>query len=109
MKLTTWICLPAILPFVYCLPNVVKKAENATTPVSQTTCNGRKYTYDALAGYGFIQSDFRDKFGDTLGGASSLAFEASSWKKTGEGLYEGVIFVLPDRGWYVLLTRQFLF
>jgi hypothetical protein len=99
MKTTNWICLSAILPFVYALPGLAKRSENATAPVSQTTCNGRKYTYEALAGYGSLQSDFRDKLGDTLGGASSLAFEPSSWKKTGQGKYEGVIFVLPDRGW----------
>jgi len=99
MKATNWICLSTILPFAYSLPGLAKKSGNATAPVSQTTCNGRKYTYDALAGYGFLPSDSRDKFGDTLGGVSSLALEASSWKKTREGVYEGVIFVLPDRGW----------
>jgi hypothetical protein len=97
MKLPIWICIPFILPFVSSLPNPAKDSENPK-PVNQTTCNGQTYSYDGLAGYGFIPSNFRDKIGDTLGGLSSLAFD--SWKKTGEGAYEGVIWVLPDRGWY---------
>jgi len=36
--------------------------------VNQTTCNGKTYTYEELAGYGFVPGDARDEFGDTLGG-----------------------------------------
>jgi hypothetical protein len=69
--------------------------------VNQTTCNGKTYTYEELAGYGFVKSDFRDKYGDTLGGiGSSLAIVEGSWKKTKNG-YTGVVYGLPDRGWYV--------
>lgn len=67
--------------------------------VSQTTCNGQTYTYNELAGYGFVPSDAYDKFGDTSGGiGSSLAFDRSLWKKNGTG-YSGVVWALPDRGW----------
>lgn len=94
--LTNWISIPFILPFVYCLPNP-SKVERSTSSVNQTTCNDRSYSYDGLAGYGFIPSDFRDKTGDTLGGPSSAVFD--SWEKLDDGSYEGVIYTLPDRGW----------
>ncbi|GAM83134.1 hypothetical protein ANO11243_011200 [Dothideomycetidae sp. 11243] len=68
--------------------------------VNQTTCNGAQYTYQQLAGYGFVASDARDKFGDTIGGhGSAIAIEHGSWSKTGNGSYTGVLWTLPDRGW----------
>lgn len=98
MKLTTWISVSYILPLVSCLPKSANRSESAT-PVNRTTCDGRTYSYDELAGYGFVPSDFRDETGDTSGGPSSVAFDASSWKKTRDGTYEGLIWGLPDRGW----------
>jgi hypothetical protein len=74
--------------------------------VNQTNCDNKKYVYRALAGYGFLPADFRDKFGDTLGGiGSSIALDRKAWKKTKSGSYEGVIWTLPDRGWYVQAPR----
>lgn len=68
--------------------------------VNQTTCDGRQYTYQKLAGYGFVPSDARDKFGDTIGGiGSSAAIERKSWKKNKQGSYTGTLWALPDRGW----------
>ena len=68
--------------------------------VNQTTCNGQTYTYQQLAGYGFIPSDARDKFGDTIGGiGSSLALDRNTWKKTNGSSYTGTLWTLPDRGW----------
>lgn len=98
MKLTSWICIAPVLRVVSCLPNPAGGGESST-PVNRTSCNGRGYAYEELVGYGFIESDLRDKTGDTVGGPSALAFEPSSWTKTGEGSYEGRIWVLPDRGW----------
>lgn len=43
------------------------------TPVNSTTCNGKSYSYNELAGYGVIPSDARDKFGDTIGGIGSAS------------------------------------
>ncbi|KAL7272431.1 hypothetical protein RUND412_004763 [Rhizina undulata] len=68
------------------------------TFVNQTTCNGKTFTYQELAGYGAIPSDFRDKFGDTVSAGSSVALERKSWKKNGTS-YEGTLWMLPDRGW----------
>ena len=81
--------------------------------VSQTECNGKTYTYEGLAGYGFVPSNFRDKFGDTVSLGSSIALEKDSWKKKDrkknygkETYYTGTLWMLPDRGWLVspLLT-----
>ena len=44
--------------------------------VNNTTCNGKSYSYNELAGYGLIPGDSRDKFGDTIGGIGS----ASKWR-----------------------------
>ncbi|KAF2803793.1 uncharacterized protein BDZ99DRAFT_426605 [Mytilinidion resinicola] len=88
-------------------------AERADAPVvAQTTCNGKKYTYKELAGYGFLPSDSRDKTGDTIGGiGSSIALDLSSWKKIngshGKGdTYEGILYALPDRGWNTVGTQN---
>ena len=71
--------------------------------VNQTTCDGRTFTYERLAGYGFVSSNARDKFGDTLGGyGSSIAIDRKTWKKTSVG-YTGILWTLPDRGWYCSL------
>jgi hypothetical protein len=71
-----------------------------TTFVSQTTCNGKIYTYEELAGYGFVPNDARDQFGDTMGGfGSAIAMDRSRWRKNNDGSYAGEIYTLPDRGW----------
>ena len=78
--------------------------QRASPVVNQTTCDGKQFTYQYLAGYGFIPSNARDKYGDTIGGiGSSIALDRSSWKKkskSGKDYYTGVLYVLPDRGWY---------
>ncbi|KAL6720817.1 hypothetical protein ACLMJK_002742 [Lecanora helva] len=68
--------------------------------VNQTTCDGRSFTYQQLAGYGFVASNARDKYGDTLGGyGSAIALDRKAWKKTGHNTYSGLLYALPDRGW----------
>jgi hypothetical protein len=72
----------------------------ADSGVNTTTCNGHIYVYQALAGYGFTPSDERDKFGDTAGGiGSSAAIDQRSWKVDKNGVYTGILYALPDRGW----------
>jgi hypothetical protein len=76
-----------------------------TTGVNSTTCNGIRYVYDELAGYGFVPSNARDKFGDTLGGlGSSLHLDKHKWKQHRNGSYSGELWLLPDRGWSVLTS-----
>lgn len=79
------------------------------TPVNVTTCNGKIYTYSALAGYGKLASDARDKFGDTIGGiGSAIALDKKSWKsKNGKTeAYQGIMYGLPDRGWNTQGTQN---
>ncbi|KAI1419116.1 esterase-like activity of phytase-domain-containing protein [Xylaria sp. FL1777] len=74
--------------------------ETRIAGVNSTTCNGKNYVYDELAGYGFVPSNAVDKFGDTLGGlGSSLHLDKSAWKKHCNGTYSGILWSLPDRGW----------
>lgn len=68
--------------------------------VTETVCDGDKYVYERLAGYGFAPSDDRDKYGDTLSFGSSIAIERKSWKFK-DGVYKGILWGLPDRGWYI--------
>lgn len=80
-------------------------------PVNVTTCNGKKYVYQELAGYGKLPADFRDKYGDTLGGiGSAIALDKKSYKfkkhDGKKGSYEGTIYGLPDRGWNTQGTQN---
>jgi hypothetical protein len=85
--------------FIRALTLLGASAIAAAASVNQTTCNGKTYLYEELAGYGSVPSDFRDKFGDTLSMGSSLALDRSKWKKNGDGTYSGIVWGLPDRGW----------
>jgi hypothetical protein len=78
-----------------------RDASNSTAgAVNTTTCNGKEYVYEELAGYGLVVSDAVDKFGDNLGGlGSSIHIERSSWTKRCNGTYTGKLWALPDRGW----------
>lgn len=59
----------------------------------------RKATLTSRVLLSYIASDARDQYGDTIGGiGSSIAFDASSWKKKGAS-YTGTLYALPDRGW----------
>ena len=87
-------------------PNIDGSAETSEQAVNQTNCNGKKYTYEHLAGYGFVPSAAKDKYGDTLGGfGSSTALDIKSWKKAKDGSYTGILYGLPDRGWYITPFR----
>ncbi|KAK6196757.1 hypothetical protein LQW54_011213 [Pestalotiopsis sp. IQ-011] len=76
--------------------------------VNSTTCNGKTYVYQELAGYGFVASDARDKYGDTLGGlGSAIHIDQTSWRRTCNGTYTGTLWSLPDRGWNTEGTLNF--
>lgn len=66
--------------------------------VNTTTCNGKRYIYDGLSGYGFVPGSARDKYGDTISIGSSIAIESWERSKCGSS-YEGTLYALPDRGW----------
>ncbi|KAL4926909.1 esterase-like/phytase family protein [Aspergillus undulatus] len=76
--------------------------------VNKTTCGDATYAYTGLEGYGFVESNARDKYGDTLAGlGSSAALEKGSWRKTDNSLYSGIFYLLPDRGWNTNGTLNF--
>jgi hypothetical protein len=89
---------------------IAKPTPSSTpTPVNVTKCNGKTYTYIALAGYGKLASDARDKFGDTIGGiGSAIALDKKSWKskKGKKEAYTGIVYGLPDRGWNTQGTQN---
>ena len=94
-------CLIALLAVRFCSAAPRSHRHQASPVVNQTTCDGKKFTYEALAGYGLIPSNARDKYGDTIGGiGSSIALDRASWKKSTSGSYTGILWALPDRGWY---------
>lgn len=93
------------LPLGQALANPVVARADAT-PANVTTCNGKKYVYEELAGYGKLASDFRDKYGDTVGGiGSAIALDKKSAKYK-KGTYTGIIYGLPDRGWNTQGTQN---
>ncbi|KAL4988279.1 esterase-like activity of phytase-domain-containing protein [Aspergillus falconensis] len=79
-----------------------------STVINTTTCGGTTYAYTGLKGYGFIESNARDKYGDTLAGlGSSAALEKGSWNKKSSSSYSGIFYLLPDRGWNTNGTLNF--
>ena len=82
------------------LPSSDSISPKTAPVVNQTICDGKQYIYQSLAGYGFIPSNARDKFGDTIGGiGSSAAIDRRTWEKATNGSYTGILWALPDRGW----------
>src|SRR5947209_965964 len=102
VQLITVVAFAYSLITVSALPSSFTSRSNPGTGsfASQSICNGKTYTYDAMAGYGFVPNNARDKFGDSMSIGSSIKIEQDSWKfdkKT--GLYSGIFWGLPDRGW----------
>lgn len=98
------------LPVTFVLASPVAGPAD-TAPVSVTTCNGKNYVYEELAGFGKLPGNSRDKYGDTLGGfGSAIALDRKKVKfkknKGMKGSYEGVIYGLPDRGWNTQGTQN---
>jgi hypothetical protein len=90
--------MPSILRY---LPIVLAAASNVnaapatkSSAVNTTVCNGQTYVYEELAGYGYLPSDFRDRFGDSVSLGSSIALDKSTWSQKGN-VYEGIIYALP--------------
>lgn len=81
----------------------------SSNAVNTTVINGKSFVYEALAGYGFTPGNARDKFGDTAGGiGSSAAIDLKSWKLDSKtGIYSGILWALPDRGWNTEGTLNF--
>lgn len=71
-----------------------------TTNVAGSTSvvfGGRTFVNQGLVGTGRIPSNTRDFNGDTFGAFSSMAFDPTTWTRSGSG-YAATLFALPDRG-----------
>jgi hypothetical protein len=92
MLLTAW--------FASLLVSVSFAGEVCVPPIAKVSIKHDKYKYISLVGKGYFPSDARDMFGDTAGGwGSGIAADVKSWKKRSDGVYEGTLYTLPDRGW----------
>ena len=104
------LAIPALLASANPFVDLATRGQPSPAPLpitNQTTCDGEQYTYQELAGYGFVPSDARDKFGDTLGGyGSAIAMDRRQWRKVRDGLYTGIVYAIPDRGWCVAANQH---
>lgn len=64
--------------------------------VNITVCNGKTFVYEELAGYGYLASDFQDRYGDSLSLGSSIALDRETWTQKGD-VYEGVMYAVPGK------------
>lgn len=82
----------------------------AGTASAQTTAtlNGTVFTNQGLQGVGRLSADLRDKFGETFGSMSALQIDLGSWRRTASGGYSGTFFALPDRGYNVVGTTNYM-
>lgn len=91
-----WAIVPLVLSCVSAAPQA--SGSTSSTAANTTTCNGKTYVYEELAGYGFIEDNAVDKFNDTIGGiGSSIAIDRLSWVRIGNS-YKGLLYAIPDRG-----------
>ncbi|HBK45362.1 MAG TPA: hypothetical protein DDZ67_02780 [Xanthomonadaceae bacterium] len=67
-------------------------------PPRQVEMAGQRYIDHGLVAAGRLPAATVDFLGDTLGSFSSLAMGRGSWRRTGDGRYQGVLWTLPDRG-----------
>jgi len=80
-------------------------SNSSPAPVFSTSCNGKPYVYNALAGYGFVPGNAVDKYGDTISIGSSISI--TDWSKR-DGVFSGTLWGLPDRGWNTNGTNAFV-
>lgn len=64
-----------------------------------TVLNGQIFVNQGLVGVGRIPAAARDKFGETIGSFSALAYDAKSWRRNADGSYAGTFYMQPDRGY----------
>lgn len=70
------------------------------------TVSTLSFVNKGLVGVGRMPADLRDQFGETVGSGSGLAVDPGSWIRTPQG-YQGVFYMLPDRGYNVAGTTDF--
>jgi len=70
------------------------------------TVDGLNFVNHGLVGVGRLPANLRDKLGETFGSSSGMAVQPQTWKRTADG-YEGVLLLLPDRGYNVAGTTDY--
>ncbi|NYZ11421.1 autotransporter domain-containing protein [Azospirillum sp. RWY-5-1] len=96
-------CSPAVL---LAAVSLTVAAGGASAQVNSLTVSGGTLVNQGLVGVGRISASQRDKFGETFGSMSGLAFDAKAWRRNGDS-YTGVLFSLPDRGYNVVGTTDY--
>ncbi|CAK7234517.1 hypothetical protein SCUCBS95973_008962 [Sporothrix curviconia] len=89
----------------------VRAACTPKSVASATVCGGKTYVYEQLAGFGYVSSSARDKYGDTIGGhGSAIALDLNTWTRDASNgnRYTGILHTLPDRGWNTEGTLNFV-
>ncbi len=68
-------------------------------PSASVVLGGNAYVNQGLVGVGRLPAATRDRFGETLGSFSAIAFDARSWRRNPDGSYAGTLYMQPDRGY----------
>ncbi len=79
-------------------------AQSATS----VTLNGSTFTNQGLQGVGRLSASLRDKFGETFGSMSAMQIDLHSWRRNADGSYAGTLYALPDRGYNVAATTNYI-
>lgn len=79
-------------------------AQTATT----ATLNGTTFTNQGLQGVGRLSASLRDKFGETFGSMSAMQIDLHTWRRNADGSYAGTLYALPDRGYNVASTTNYI-
>ncbi|MBP2549591.1 hypothetical protein J2858_002514 [Neorhizobium galegae] len=93
-------CLKMALAASISLSPVAAFAEGSVSAAGITIAN------KGLVAIGRMPANLKDKFGETFGSGSGMAFDTKSWKKDGDA-YTGALWLLPDRGYNVEGTTDY--
>ncbi|MDG5494888.1 esterase-like activity of phytase family protein [Niveispirillum sp. BGYR6] len=75
---------------------------------STVTLNGTSFTNQGLQGVGRLSAALRDKYGETFGSISAMQIDLHSWQRNADGSYSGTLYTLPDRGYNVASTTNYI-
>lgn len=96
-------CSPAVLLTAMALSMA---AGDACAQVNTLSVTGGTLVNQGLVGVGRISAGLRDKYGETFGSMSGMAFDAKAWRRSGD-TYTGTMYALPDRGYNVTGTTDY--
>lgn len=94
----------ALLASALSLLTLPALAQSATS----VTLNGTTFTNQGLQGVGRLSASLRDKYGETFGSMSAMQIDLHSWHRNADGSYAGTLYALPDRGYNVAATTNYI-